>query len=128
MYLASVRESAVEKLKDSLERTDSFPVLRRILTRRRSSKRCPSSASVADGGAGGGKSPRPPKGADPSARGALRGDLAVKVIEKASLRNLQEALWLRQEADTMQKLGGSLNAVNLVKCYESKNQIGRAHV
>jgi len=47
----------------------------------------------------------------------------VKVIEKASLRNLQEALWLRQEADTMQKLGGSLNAVNLVKCYESKNHV-----
>ena len=123
VYLASVRESAVEKLKDSLERTDSFPVLRRILTRRRSSKRCPSSASVADGGAGGGKSPRPPKGADPSARGALRGDLAVKVIEKASLRNLQEALWLRQEADTMNRLGGSLNAVTLVRCYESKNHV-----
>ena len=41
-----------------------------------------------------------------------RQDLAVKVIVKSSLRNLQEVAWLDQEIILMKKMSGSLNVVH----------------
>ena len=52
-----------------------------------------------------------------------RCDLAVKVISKASLKNVQDARWLKQEIDIMRRVGGSINMVHVYECYESKNHV-----
>ena len=120
VYLASIREGSMGALKGSLGRVASIPAIRRALTRSRrgSSKHSLLGSDASNGGSAGSRSLERGGGVEPP-----RGDLAVKVIEKESLRNLQEALWLHQEAETMRVLGGSLNAVTLAKCYESRNHV-----